>query len=320
MITLVPGQSTTLSGTTSGATDDYQSYCADTSNAPDGLDVVIGVTLTGECTFGVKLDELGNFDGAVSIRKTACGSRVGGDECLNLASAGESQTEALGAGDYFIVVDAANAAAGAGDFELTLNCAKPKCGDGIVNVGEACDGGGVSPDDGCGDPGAANECEAEGAVAAGTCADISGTVDVTNAADVVLPMIPPLFNNAAASDDAQPIDGDCVHEAGGKDQVFAVKALGAGTLSATIEGANGANSCTPPDFLDPTCLDRLVYMRSTCADQSSQISCVNTLDEVPAAAATATVLPNDVVYVFVDGYNGGMFQNGPYAIRFHLAP
>jgi hypothetical protein len=320
-VTLSPGDTVTLQGTTAGAKDDYMSFCADTTADADNNDVVVGVDLTAPCTLTVTLDDGGNFDGAISERHADCTMRGAGDGCQNLSPSGTVETykENAAAELSYYVIDSADG--GSGDFSLTIKCEVPVCGDGVINAGEECDGGGANPDDSCGDPGAANACKIEAAIAADTCADATTVIDVTNASDVVLPMTAPLFNNATAADDYQPLDNGCSHEAGGLDQVFAVRALGAGTLSASLEAENAGPVCTPPDFVDPTCRDRLVYIRTACGDQNSQVSCVNTFDEEPVNAASASVLLNQTVYVFVDGYNGDtMFDNGAYAIRFHLAP
>ena len=181
VVTLSPSPTpVVVSGSTMGQTDDYKTYCADIDATTAAPDVVVQLDVTAACTLMVELDDVAPFDGAISIRHGQCEQRLGNDICYNNSNDAEIAAEHVEEGTHFIVID--GAAGTAGDFNLEISCTAPACGDGVQNPGEQCDYLPVQANDGCGDPGAANECQAEGQVAADTC---PGTPVVINDGETV---------------------------------------------------------------------------------------------------------------------------------------
>lgn len=316
--------STTITGSTAApATSGFTTFCADTAGTT--ADVVIALDLASDCTLELNLNDVGAFDGVLSIRKAQCTTRVAGDVCLNSAADNELYKTYAAAGLYYVVVDGANGSVG--DFSLGINCSAPACGDGVVDPSEECDSGpGVTPNDGCGDVGQANECNVEAQVGSPTCPGTAVTIDLNDTA--YFPPSAPTYSTIGSVDDYINVDmetGPCFQEiaAGGPEQVFEITPTASGTLTVrTAHDAMGASPCGPdpmnPDFSDPFCVDRVLYIRSGPCATGTQLACTNINTTTWETSVSTAVVAGTPYYVFVDGYNTG--AAGPYVLEVNLVP
>jgi cysteine-rich repeat protein len=311
IVTLAPGGApVTITGSTTGRNDDYKTYCADVDATTSAPDVVVQLDVTAACSLEVSLTDTGAFDGVISMRHQQCDARLGNDFCYNIATDNEVAREHVAEGTHFVVIDGANGTSG--DFSLTISCTAPTCGDGIVNPGEQCDHGPAQPNDGCGDPGAANECQTEAQTAADTC---PGTpIPIDGGETLFLPASPPLYNNADAADDYK---GGCMPggEVGGRDEVFAVTPTADGVLTVTVgEDYLGAPYCPA---MVPECWANYVYIREGNCTAMTDAACVG-YDVNGVSQATLNVNAGTTYYVFVDGLNFDFYSAGPYILRLEL--
>lgn len=303
------GQGTTVSieGTLVDAADDMTTFCADASDDPGNPDVVYQLDVAEDISLSIQLTASG-FDPALSIRLTTCTSEVGGDACLDLDPTTERTRLSLAEGTYWIVVDSADG--NAGQFTLDLTATAPVCGDGVLNAGEQCDPGAGADDDGCFDPGTADECtfgESPLDATVTGCPGV-GPVSVPVSGD---PMNPTILrtgkhNNGSGGHAQQndlTADPDvCGWPAVGPENVFHVVPQADGTLHARIGYDDAGNvvcsasgcgdfilyvrqgSCEPADPADPG-------QQTACADWDPQ----EILDvEMPVTAGSD-------YWVFVDG-------------------
>lgn len=274
-----------LTGTTTGAKDDYKTFCADASAATSAPDVVYELDVSATCSLDLKLAEQGTFDGALSLRKGMCDMRGGGDLCVNQHTHGEDTKLELTAGTYYLVVDGANKTSG--DFTITLSCTTPACGDGVLNSAEEqCEPvSGTDPN--CGQPNTVNACKILESAASDTC---PGTgIAISKAAGVIhVPSGPPLFNTTPAVDNF--IDATCGATAGAPDEVFQINPTDSGKLIVMIgRDASGtfadpiagnatgitmnpqSDYCQAPDYNQPGCWTHNIYLRSgaDCASSTT---------------------------------------------------
>ena len=318
-IALVAGTPQTLMGSTADATDDYESFCADTTPEADAPDVAYQVTVAAPCTLQVDLDDGAGFDGAFSIREATCVSRAGGDACVNLATDNETYRGHFDAGTFYVVVDGANNTSG--DFELTFACAAPACGDGIVNPGEECDVGAGAPDDTCTDPGdPAGECQFEETPPELDTCDgplFAIALDET----LLIPSALPAADTTTATDD---YSGSCQPEGGGHDQVYHFQPSASGTLTVTIGNDElGVPYCADQRSLG--CWDRALYVRGplvgdcTSADLAAELDCSDSGDSPDAVEQIQIPVVTGMHYfVIVDGYDGMDYSYGPYFLQASL--
>jgi hypothetical protein len=308
-VTLTPGPTpTVVDGSTTGLADDYKTYCADVDATTTAPDAVVQLDVTAACTLVVELDDQGSLDGALSLRHGQCEQRLGNDICYNLAADGETAAEHVEEGTHFIVVDGAMGTSG--DFSLSISCTTPTCGDGVQNPGEQCDYFPALPNDGCGDPGAANECQAEGQIAADNC---PGTpVAISSGETLYLPAMAPMYTNADAIDEQK---GTCMPggENGGKDEVFAITVNDPGTITATLgqDFMNMNPDCMTPA---PECWANYLYVRASDCVGGAEVAC-DGYDINGVSTVTFNVATPGVYYFFVDGLNAESYAAGPYVLR-----
>jgi hypothetical protein len=325
-VLLTPASLVHIDGTLTGANDDMTTFCADPESDPGNPDVVYELDVAADVSLSIQLSTTA-FDPALSLRLTTCTSEVGGDACLDFGSTAEQTYASLAAGTYWLVVDSADGKAG--DFTLDFSAWTPVCGDGVLNAGEECDPGCGAPDDGCHDPGTANECslgEPPVNVAVTQCPGF-GPVAVALSADPSSPTITrlgPYNNGSGASVEMNALTPDpdvCGWQAEGPEHVFHVLPQANGTLHARVGyDAQGGVICAT----GPLCGDFILYVRQdTCAqtdppDPGQQLACVDWdpgLLEIlemqwPASAGTD-------YWVFVDGLDS-TWGIGPYYLELWL--
>lgn len=277
LVTLTPSVTpVVVSGTTTGAKNDYQEQCVPGSTSPD---VVYEVDVTSTCTLDMKLTEAQGFDGVLSVRRTVCDMRQGGDICVNqLTHTEEEKLEVLTGDKIYVVVDGANNTSG--DYSLSFTCTDPACGDGVINTEEQCEPSGPN-DPTCGQPGTVNACKILEAPAADTCAGAAAlAIDIPLTQHMMMPVAPAVYNTIGSHDDY--LDSNC-GAAGGNDEVFQLVPQSSGKLTVmigrdetgTFSDLLGANSeyCQPPNYDNPGCWTRNIYLRAgaTC-DTATTVS------------------------------------------------
>lgn len=309
-----------ISDSTTGKTDDLQTFCTPDSTAGD---VVYQFEIQDACTFDAKLEEVGAFDGAISFRST-CDARVGQYNCQNAATHGEEYKTFLQPGTYFVVVDGANGSEG--DFSLTLDCAVGTCGDGVVGDGEQCDSGpGSTPGDGCGDPGTANACQLVVVSSADNCTGVS-TISVAPGAPTYTPTSPPPFTTVGAVDDFVG-SAACDLNLGGVDRVFQIQPTVSGTLNITIgEDPSGANLC---DGSPSACWGSVLYLRDGACTTATptELDCgfADYSTDPPSLGSvytiSAAVTAGNLYTLVVDGATSDpTFDVGPFFLKTELVP
>jgi hypothetical protein len=299
-------------GTTTGATDDYTTFCGDTVAGMDAGDVVFQVTTSAPGTFRTVLDDVGAFDGVVSIRRDTCEARLPNDECVNFATDGEDYDTDLPAGTYWVVVDGANATAG--EFTLEMSLAAAACGDGVVNAstGEECDP--VTPDDTCYPPGDPEECTLQPPPVAEleTCPGYAVSID-GGETKLVGP-----FNNTTYVDNHI---GTCAGaNVGGRDNVIQFAPNDTGTLTVTV--GNDPNTGQPwCDTCGDTCADGdgcwafILYARGVSCEGATavELDCAYDPDFIQLTATISfPVVGGQTYWVVVDSNGAGPYSAGPY--------
>lgn len=318
----VDAPGTTVNGTLNGATDNYQTFCSDMTPEPDLADVVYEIEVPSDVTATIQVSATG-FNPALSLRRQDCSSRFNGDACL-LGTAGNLQTQvALAAGKVWLVVESADG--NTGTFDLDVAFTSPKCGDGVLNPGEACDPAMPSGDDGCFNPGTASECkfgEPPPDPAIVQCNGGLVTIGMGDAFQLGL------YNNGAGGKNHQNIvDGvDCVSPALGPENVFNIKPTADGMLTAQV-GHDEGGSMLYCDTYPNDCGDFIMYLRKgacNSADAADQLACSDfTLNpnspfgydelltiNVPVTAGTD-------YWLFVDGLDE-MYGIGGYYLQISL--
>lgn len=310
VVSLSGGFSITIDGTLIDATDDLTTFCADTDAAADKPDVVYQLELSSDLTVALNLT-VADFAPAMSLRLTSCTEEAGGDACWASAAAPLQRTVALPTGTYWLVIDSADGSVG--DFTLQIDASNPACGDGIVDSSEECDPGGPDSEDGCFDPGDANEClwgetpsnteiigcPGEGPIAVPLSNDAQNPTIVTSG---------PHNNGSGASTQTNEITEDpmvCGWAASGPEHVFHIVPSASGTLHARIGyGAGNTIVCES----NPYCGDFIMYLRQDFCDvqdppdPAQQMACVDfDPNGLEVLELTAEVLEDTSVWLFVDG-------------------
>ena len=312
-VALAPGETVVGVGSTTAATDDYTTFCGDTTPEMDAGDVVFQVTTSAPGTFHAVLDDAGTFDGVLSIRRDGCEARIANDECVNFATNGEDYKTDLGAGTYWVVVDGATGTSG--DFSLEMSLAQPACGDGVVNAsaGEECDP--ATPDDTCFPAGDPEECTLQPPPVASleTCPGY----EVSIAGGQSLLLGP--FNNTTYVDDQV---GTCAGDVGGRDNVFQFSPTMPGQLTVTLgNDPNGQPWCdTCPDGCPDGggCWAFIVYAREVACEGGTAVELACDYDPTfteLTASVTFPVTAGASYWVFVDSNYNGEYTAGPYYLN-----
>jgi hypothetical protein len=306
-----------ITGTTSGQSSNWVTYCADTQDAP-AADATIALVIPEACTLTLSLDSEAPFEGAFELR-SACDSAGAQMGCIN----GTNDTElrlGLTAGTYYVVVDGMNGTSG--DFTLHASCATPVCGDGVRNPDtEQCDGG-MTPisGDGCVDAGQESECQFALTDAADTCEDITEAITLNPNSVTVFPQSGEPFNTTGAGSDyetTEPLFWPA------SDQVFEFVASQTGTIKIRVGlDQNGAAFCAQ-DWFSPGCWNHLLYVRESACDggEESAMSYPNFIDDDGVNEVQFDVSEGAHYWVFVDGFDMTEYDTGPYYLEVSmLAP
>lgn len=113
-------------------------------------------------------------------------------------------------------------------------------------------------------------------------------------------------DTSAAADDFKGRDGGgCAGAKGAPDHVYALTVPSTGKLVATV---------VPGAKFAP-----IAYLRSACADESTQISCAQGLNPGQSAVLNANVIKGTTVFLVVDGA-AGPNQAGAYSLKLKLTP
>ncbi len=309
--TLAFGSSFDFQGSTLGATDDYVSCFGQA----DGRDVVFAFTLAEAGSLRITLQDGPGFNANLVIRSDC--ATAPGELCVPAAVYGDVKGLArqFDAGTYYVIVD--SLAGTAGDFELHVDFAAATCGDAILNPGEECDVGPGITSDGCGNPGAANECEIT--------SPSPGTDQCPGQTTPVPPGVSSLqaemgYTTLGYSDDAV---GSCFFATGGVDRVLALEPATSGTLTVTIGLTDdGTDWICQVDNTSPECWDQFLYARTDCAstDVADEVACTDDFGGNRGEQITFDVIAGEVTYLFVDGFNGMPSSRGPFNLFFELVP
>jgi hypothetical protein len=306
---LAVGSRVQFTGTTVGATDDFTSFCGDTTTTADTPDLVYAFTLPTEGT--LKIDVTSQTTGyrpAVYVR-TDCAADL---FCFDAGANGQVVAGDFQAGTYFVVVDGVFTSSG--QFQLTATFNAPVCGDGVVNSGEQCDVGAGAPNDGCGDPGTTTECQFENPTAA---------ADQCNGEPFSIPVGKTILAASAGNttlgftDDYQ---GTCSQALGGPDRVFQFTPQKTGTMTVTIGyNADGTTVTCSAGIDTPGCWDYVLYARNNCPDAAAgaELDCsdVNGPD-IETISFPVTI--NTPYWVIVDGYDDQSYSTGPFSLLVDL--
>jgi hypothetical protein len=222
----------------------------------------------------------------------------------------------LAAGTYYYIISGANCTSGA--FTLTATLGGQGCGNGVVDPGEQCDPGAGAPwtIDGCGAPGAANQCQfiaapASEDVCPGQAVSIPvGTTKLTEAEGISTYGFNDDYTASAACRAAS------FASTGGLDRVFQLTPTTSGTMTVSVGYAtDGVTDECAASMTAPTCWARVLYARTTCVDAASEIACTVGLDansDYVPAVISFSVTANTPYWVIVDGYDGGDYSYGPF--------
>jgi len=326
------GPTLTISATTAGSTEDYTSFCGDTTSPPSSPNVVYALTLSTEGTFvvNIKANAGSTLLPAIDIRQDC--SKVS-EQCNSYGTSSVDFAADTAAGTYYIIVTGSPGTAGA--FTLTAKLTAAACGDGVINAGEQCDPGvDAAANDGCGAPGTANACKlipataGEGdqcpgqAVPSATTQLPIGTTTLLETSGMSTYGFKDDYYGSCGGGKGAATDGGSANGvsngAGGVDRVFQVIPASTGTLTASVgyQADGVTSSCA--DVFAPDCIGLLIYARSTCNSGSTELGC----KENPATFGPATisfpVTAGTPYFIFVDGYDSGNYSYGPFNLSLNL--
>lgn len=302
-IALALGTTLQLDGTTAGSANDYTG-CDDPAASNTGPDVVVAFTLASEATVDIKLSAAAGstLKPVIDVRQTCTMNYL----CAAYGSTPERMLVALPAGTYYLIVDGAEASSGA--FTGTVTATAPKCGDLVLNSGEECDPGAGVANDGCGDPGGADGCKYQ-AAAAGKDQCPGEAVAITGGTVVL-----PASQGYATYGFTDNHDGSCAWDVGGRDRIFQVTPSKSGMLTVSVgyETDGTTPTCTK-DLFNAGCWDYVLYARTTCATDTTELGCSNGANWSDPEKLTFPVTANTPYFIFVDGNDPDpVISTGPF--------
>jgi len=299
---VTPGAAIVIDGDTTGAASDLKGKLGACAVGDGGPDHVYHLQPTGSGSLDIQLQGMGALNPLIYMRST-CADEASQSECappLGAAKLVKVQANVIAGHDYFLVVDGASGSAG--KYRLTLKLTTGSfCGDGKVDLDEACDDINKVDGDGC-----SPSCRAvNGDPAAADCANphkvdiwkgnagskaVNGTGSTTAYGNT--------FAKPGTSCD--PSIGSNVSP----DHVYEVTAHGAGNLSVTMT---------------PTGFNAQLVARKTCNDPNTQAGDTLTKCNAQSTGVAETIVvpvtAGEKIYVAADGVLGG---KGSYTIKFEL--
>ena len=304
-------ETATLNGTTAAATDDYSSFCGDTTPAADNNDVVYGFNIPeGVVTFDLQAAPGSTLNPAMYLEPECGVADPAASYCFDGFTDHEYFKDYFFAGTIYVVVDGVGGTAG--DFTLKVTTADSACGDGVLGPEEQCDPVPPGPNDGCIDPGAMNQCKFEPPPA---------NKDVCNGEPVAVPQgVTTLLatdghTNIGYTDD---YIGSCNGDVGGADRVYQLTPAVTGTLTVKIGyEVDGVTPTCDATQLPPTCWDQAIYLRASCTDTLTELDCSDINFATPEEV-TAPVVAGVPIFLIVDGYDSSVYSMGTYNLRLEL--
>lgn len=292
-----------IEGDTTGAKDKAKGKTGACAAGGGGPDHVYHLQPTGTGSLNIRVQGLAAMNPTVYLRSTcddettqlACGETTG------VSGAEQFQYNVIAGHDYYLYVDGASGSAG--KYALTLKLTPGAfCGDGKVDLGEACDDSNKVDGDGCspsclainGDPATGGSCPGQpvhmwpGKVVVGAAStNPYGNTYVKTGTACTPPTAASSNLNVA------------------QDHIYAVTAHGAGNLKVTMTPEAAFNG--------------MLVARTNCTDPTSQSAamCANNVGSGGAGPEIMTfpVTNNQSVYVAAEGVLNG---KGTYTIKFEL--
>ncbi len=273
VVAVDPGKDTVIEGDTTGASADYTGATGACAVAT-GPEHVWALIPTGTGTITLKVAGKGTMDPTVYVRETDCatGSQL---RCGETTGPGGTETfsfNVVTGRTYWVFVDGKAGSSGA--YTLTASL-KPGsfCGDGKVDLNEACDDGNKTPGDGC-----SVDCKPEGDPAAlGHCPGMP--VHLWPGKTITLSgSTTPYAHSSQAT-------GACTFGSVAQDRVYAVTVHQSGTLNALLESDFNAG----------------LYVRSAPCATGTQLACANAVTGAGLEDLSIPVTDGKTYYLFVDG-------------------
>ncbi|WP_438017491.1 DUF4215 domain-containing protein [Sorangium sp. So ce315] len=274
----------TFSGTTEGGTSVFGAVCATfvgTYAAGSGMNERVFQFVApdkGVVTIAARATE-GDFDWYV---RTGCDKPATLLGCLPAFTADDPPVDvAVEEGDTYVIFIEGKVIEGQegtdAAYALDVAFTPQICGDGVLVGTEECDDGNAADDDLC-----TSACKVNAEAVCAAAAPI--TAGETAAGD--------------ASEGTQGFTGSCGGAGGELVYRYTPAASGEVTITATPEGA----------------ADIVLYARTDCADQESEIACAdNPFDGALAESITVTVTEAEPIDIFVDSYEG--VSSGPFTLE-----
>jgi cysteine-rich repeat protein len=289
----------TFTGSVTGGTgslcSDYASTCGTTSASPDGvyrvvasIDGLMAVDTDGSTA------SLTGYDPVIYVR-TSCGDSTSEVACNDALPPTVDKIEipVVANTTYFVFIDGYEQTAGA--YKLNVLVAPSICGNGKVEGTEQCDDGNTVSGDGCD-----ATCKKEPTPPQDVCPGVeialtgSGSDPRTGSAQGTTA-------NAALHADYK---GTCGTSTASRDVVYWVRPDVGGTMTVELPSSG-------------TSYDSVLYIRSDCAVESSQLGCHQVYGNTGGEKLAVNVEAGKTYFAFVDGYNGA---NGAYSVTVKVDP
>lgn len=304
-IPLKTGESRSISDSTEGGKDDLSASCGDTSMESDAPDRIYAITVEEDGSFRASVTAMaGSAIDPVLTLRSACDNESGSEiECADLSTSKEVIAREIKAGTYYLIVDGASNTSGA--FELQIDFTAPACGDSILNTGEQCDPAAVGL--GCDET-----CKFEVPLPSQDKCPGGGGVQNVGAEGVTV-----VNQHTTGFTDNYSSTG-CPAKPGGPDRVYQIVPEVSGTMTVSVGyDEDGMTSVCDKDAQGVGCFNRVLYVRTTCSDEGTEITCSDAGPLSPESV-TFEVTEFNQYYVIVDGASAEDF--GQFNLFISLLP